>query len=162
MLYTLQLYNLPLTTMLYIASDHGGFRLKEQLKKFLQRNDIGFVDLGPKKFKKDDDYPDYAARVAGRVSAKPNIDQGILLCRSGQGVCIVANKFKGVRAGLVWNIEEAKASRNDDMTNVLCLPSDYISAKAVEKIATVWLATPFSKDKRHVRRVGKIARLERN
>jgi ribose 5-phosphate isomerase B len=146
--------------MLYIASDHGGFKLKEHLKIFFTKNKITFSDLGPKKFASTDDYPDYAKLVAQKVSQNPMRDIGVLICRSGQGVCIVANKFKNVRAALVWNVIEAKISRNDDMTNVLCLPSDYISPRMAEHIVEAWLETPYSTDPRHTRRIKKIVALE--
>lgn len=146
--------------MLYIAADHGGFRLKEHLKKFLAKEKITCTDLGPKKLVPDDDYADYAKLVAAKVSRNPLKDTGILICRSGQGVCIVANKFKHVRAALVWNVIEAKMSRNDDMSNILCLPSDYISPRNAEKIVEKWLETPFSTEPRHLRRVKKISTLE--
>ncbi len=87
---------------------------------------------------------------------------GILICRSGQGVCIVANKFTHVRAALVWNEKEAEMSRVDDMTNILCLPSDYIpTVREAEKIVEVWLSTPYSSEARHVRRIKKISALEK-
>src|SRR5438477_6220680 len=120
--------------MLYIASDHGGFKLKEHLKEFLAKRKIAYRDLGPKKYKTGDDYPDYAKLVAQKVAQNPLRDNGILICRSGQGVCIVANKFRHVRAALVWDVVEAKISRTDDMSNVLCLPSDYISPRTAEHI----------------------------
>lgn len=147
--------------MLYIASDHGGFALKEKIKAVLAKDGGRVVDMGPETLVPGDDYPDYAKKVAAKVSKSPNADFGILICRSGQGVCIVANKFKGVRAGLVWNTKEAKASRNDDHTNILCLPSDYITVAQAQTIVKAWLATPWSKDPRHVRRIHKISRLER-
>ena len=147
--------------MIYIASDHGGYKLKEQVKKFLKSQKTEFTDLGPSKLIKDDDYPDFAAKVAGKVSRNPMRDQGMLICRSGQGVCIAANKFKHVRAALVWNTKQAKMSRNDDMSNILCLPSDYISAGMAEKIVTTWLATPYSTEERHIRRIKKISELEK-
>lgn len=150
--------------MIYIGADHGGYKLKEQLKKFLSKQVGGqkyeSKDLGANKFKDGDDYPDYASKVAKQVSNNPLSNLGILICRSGQGVCIVANKFKGVRAALVWNELEAKMSRNDDMSNVLCLPSDYIDTKMAEKIVKAWLETPFSPESRHIRRVKKIAEIE--
>lgn len=146
--------------MLYIASDHGGFKLKEYLKRFLKLEKIRFIDLGPAKFKPDDDYPDYAKLVAEKVSKNPKKDTGILICRSGQGVCIVANKFKNVRAALVWNPTEARMSKNDDMSNILCLPSDYISPHAAERIVEQWIDTPYSKEDRHLRRIKKINDLE--
>ncbi len=142
--------------MLYIASDHGGYKLKEYLKKFLDKLKIEWTDLGPKKYNLGDDYPDFAKLVSQKVSKNPIRDSGIFISRSGQGVCIVANKFRNVRAALVWNVVEAKMSRNDDMTNVLCLPSDYISPRIAEHIVETWLETPYSTEARHIRRVRKI------
>lgn len=147
--------------MIYIGADHGGYKMKEQLKKFLKKQKLEFVDLGSKTLKKDDDYPDYAKLVAKKVSQNPLQNIGILICRSGQGVCIVANKFKHVRASLVWNSSQAEMSRNDDMANVLCLPSDHITQKEAETISKIWLNTPFSSDIRHIRRIKKISALEK-
>lgn len=150
--------------MIYIGADHGGYKLKEQLKKFLSKLNQGqkpdFKDIGAFRLKAGDDYPDYAVKVAKQVAKNPISNLGILICRSGQGVCIVANKFKGVRAALVWNTKEAIMSRNDDMSNVLCLPSDYISTKEAEQIVKAWLETKFSTDRRHMRRVQKITAIE--
>jgi ribose 5-phosphate isomerase B len=147
--------------MIYLASDHGGFKLKEHLKKYLASQKVVATDVGAKKLKPGDDYPDYAKIAAGKVSKNPLRDVAILICRSGQGVCIVANKFKNVRAALVWNALEAKMSRNDDMANVLCLPSDYISPKMAEAIVDTWLHTPYSTDPRHLRRIKKINELDK-
>lgn len=146
--------------MIYLASDHGGYKLKEQVKKFLQKQKLIFKDLGPAKFKDGDDYPDYGVKVAKQVAKNPVSNLGILICRSGQGMCIIANKFTGVRAALVWNEAEAIMSRNDDMTNVLCLPSDFISAKVALAIVKTWLSTPYSTDPRHMRRIKKISNIE--
>lgn len=147
--------------MLYIASDHGGFKLKADLAAELKRLKIPFKDLGPKKYSPKDDYPEFAAKVAKAVSKKPKTDQGILICRSGAGVCIVANKFKGVRAALCWNERVAKASRVDDDANVLCLPSDYISPETALHTTQAWLKTSFSDLPRHIRRIQEINKLER-
>lgn len=134
--------------------------MKEQLKKFLTKKKLEFVDVGAKKLKAGDDYPDYAKIVGKKVLQNPMQNLGLLICRSGQGVCIVANKFPHVRAALVWNTKEAEMSRKDDMANVLCLPSDYISEKDAQKIVDVWLNTPYSSEARHVRRIKKISALE--
>ncbi len=147
--------------MIYIGADHGGYKLKERLKAFLTKMDVAFTDLGSKKLIPGDDYPDYAVLVGKKVSTRPDYDVGILICRSGQGVCIVANKFNRVRAALVWSVKEAEISRTDDMTNVLCLPADYISNGLAEKIVEKWLTTKYSRDKRHLRRIRKISSLER-
>lgn len=146
--------------MIYLAADHGGYKMKEQLKKFLLKQKLVFKDLGPSKFKDGDDYPDYASKVAKQVSKNPFTNVGILICRSGQGMCIVANKFSGVRAALVWNEQEAIMSRNDDMANILCLPSDFISVNEAQKITKIWLETPYSTDSRHMRRIKKISLIE--
>lgn len=147
--------------MIYIGADHGGYKLKEHLKKFLASEKLEFKDVGAKTFKKDDDYPEYAARAAKEVSRNPISNVAILICRSGQGVCIAANKFPGVRAALVWNTTEAKMSRSDDMANVLCLPADYISPHTAENIVDSWLATPYSSELRHMRRVKKVGELDK-
>lgn len=147
--------------MLYLGSDHGGFELKGYIKKVLERQKIKFEDVGAFELNKNDDYPDFAAKASAQVSKSPAKNQAILICRSGQGVCIAANKFKGVRAALAWNTKEAKASRNDDHTNVLCIPSDYITEKSAGNIITTWLKTPWSKEPRHVRRVKKISFIEK-
>ncbi len=146
--------------MIYIGSDHGGFKLKEDIKKFLHSRNMSLKDLGAKKFVDDDDYPQYAVAVAKQVGKNPDKNRGILICRSGQGVCIAANKLKGVRAALAWNERVAKHSRNDDDTNILCLASDFISPEAAEDIVSAWLDTPFSYEDRHIRRIKEIKKLE--
>lgn len=146
--------------MIYLASDHGGFALKQQVAKFLGKQKLAYLDLGPTKFKDGDDYPDYAARVARQVAKNPVTNLGILICRTGLGMCIVANKFRGVRAGLVWSKDPVFRSRNDDMTNVLCLPSDFLSPAEALAIVKAWLTTPYSLEARHMRRVRKISQLE--
>ncbi len=135
--------------------------MKENLKKFLKKENVEFLDLGPAKLNLKDDYVDYAVKVSSKVSKKPDSNVGILICRSGQGVCITANKFRNVRAALVWNNGEAKASRNDDMSNVLCLPADYVNNVTAQKLVKTWLSTKYSKAARHVRRVKKISALEK-
>lgn len=146
--------------MIYIGSDHGGYNLKEDLKNFLQRQNIAFIDVGPNRIDPRDDYPEFSAKVARAVSKDPQNNKGILLCRSGHGVSIVANKFKNVRAALCWNEQVAKASRKDDDANILCLPSDYISPETAEEVTAAWLSAPFSGEERHNRRILEIKALE--
>ncbi len=138
-----------------IASDHGGFLRKEMLKRYVES--LGFIvhDLGATIYNGKDDYPQYAFAVAEEVSSKRNV-RGILICGSGQGVCIAANRVKGVRAALAWNIASAQAGRNDDDVNILCLGERLISAKQSKDIVKVWLETPFSKEARFKRRIKKI------
>jgi ribose 5-phosphate isomerase B len=142
--------------MIYIGSDHRGYSLKEILKTYLTELGFPYEDLGAKELIPDDDYPDYALPVAKKVSESPTENFGILICGSGVGVDIVANKIKGVRSALCFNVDQAKASRNDDNSNVLSLSSDFISEDLAEDIVKIWLATPFSGEERHIRRLEKI------
>jgi ribose 5-phosphate isomerase B len=146
--------------MLYIGADHGGFALKKDITDFLDNKHIPFVDVGAKKLDPTDDYVDFAEKAASRVSKNAGKDKAILICRSGHGVCIDANKFKNVRAALCWDVSVAQASRNDDDANVLCLPADYISSGLAEQIVETWLSTPFSFEERHVRRLQKVKKFE--
>lgn len=147
--------------MIYIGSDHRGYELKKELIGFLKANRVAVTDTGPKKKNPRDDFPVYVAKVAGVVSKKPKSNKGILICGSGQGVCIAANKFKNIRAALCWNEDVAKQSRNDDDTNILCIPSDFVSAETAEHILEIWLNTPFSKEKRFLRRLKEISEFEK-
>lgn len=148
--------------MLYISADHRGYNLKEEIKKYLDELKMKYEDLGASSLDPDDDYPDYARKVAQRVAEAPEEHRGILLCGSGAGVNIVANKFDGIRAALVWNEKVAKASRIDDNANVLSLPADDLSAEEAKKIVRAWLETPFTREERHHRRIKKIEEIERN
>jgi ribose 5-phosphate isomerase B len=107
-----------------------------------------------------DDYPDYAKAVAEAVSLNPNEHRGILICGSGAGVCIAANKIKGIRAALAANPKMAKAMRNDDDSNILCLASDFTAETEAIKIAEAFLNTPFGAEERYIRRIKKIEELE--
>jgi len=144
---------------IFIASDHGGFRLKEQLKKYLLSKKLIVQDLGPKTLTPSDDYPDYAYPLAKKVAASGS--WGILICRNGIGVCIVANKVKGVRAVSTSAASIAKTARADDDTNVLCLGQDFTPLSQAKKIVDVWLATPFSGSVRHRRRLRKLLMIEK-
>ena len=146
--------------MIYIGSDHGGFELKQEISAYLTETAVQFKDLGPNVFSENDDYPEFAEKVGKFVSKSSGKDLGILICRSGVGVAIVANKFKNVRAALCWNEQVAKASRLDDDANVLCLPADYISPETAKRILQIWLDTSFSTAPRHQRRLAEIKKIE--
>lgn len=145
--------------MIYIASDHAGYALKEELKTFLGELGETYTDLGPEKLVADDDYPDYAARLAREMLTHDG--RGILLCGNAIGVCVVANKFRGIRAGVGYAMYAAKTSRADDDTNVLCLPARVLKPDEAKEIVRTWLRTPFSRESRHQRRIAKIADIER-
>ena len=142
----------------HIGADHAGFALKEHLKKYLQKKGYEVNDVGAKKLVKTDDYPDYAKKVAKAVQKN---GLGILCCGSAEGVCIAANKFKRIRAVAVWSLKNAKLSKEHNNANVLCLSGWQLPRKKAERIVLTWLKTPFSKAKRHVRRLKKIARIEK-
>lgn len=139
--------------MIYLASDHAGFKLKNQLKEFLEQS-REIKDLGPSEYKKGDDYPDYAEKLAKKVSGTKA--KGILICGSGHGMNITSNKFQGVYATICWNQLSASYARSHNDTNVLCLPSRLIGLTLAKKIVETWLETDFSGSKRHRRRIDKI------
>jgi len=137
-----------------IASDHAGLRLKEKVKKYLKRKKIEYEDLGTESFTSVD-YPDYALKVAEKVAKNKNT-RGILVCGTGTGMTIAANKVKGIRAVAAYDAYSAKMSRIDNDTNVLGLRGRFFPLEKMKKIITVWLDTPFSGEKRHKRRIKKI------
>lgn len=141
-----------------LAADHAGFPLKEKIKKYLQKKEIPFVDFGCWA-EKSCDYPDFARPALTKIAIQ-QYDRGIFFCGSGVGMSIVANKFPGVRAALVFNEELARLSREHNDANVLCLPSRFLSPVRVKKIVNIWLSTSFLGG-RHLRRLQKITSIER-
>lgn len=141
---------------IYIGTDHGGYEIKEKIKKWLNTEKLDFVDVGTDS-EESTDYPIYAEKV-GRAVAD-GLGRGILICKSGQGMSIAANKIHGVRASLAWCTEVAVKSREHNDTNILCLPSNYITDEEMMAIIKIWLSTPFSGDERHQRRIDMIDRI---
>ncbi|MCR4275351.1 MAG: RpiB/LacA/LacB family sugar-phosphate isomerase [Candidatus Wolfebacteria bacterium] len=141
---------------IFIGADHRGFKIKEALKPYLKELGLEVVDLGNDHFDENDDYPDFANAVAGKVSKNPETDKGILICGSGIGMSIAANKFENVRAAQADKIEEAILSRKDNDANVLSLSGNSLSEQEIKEIVRAWLETPFSKEERHERRIKKI------
>jgi ribose 5-phosphate isomerase B len=135
----------------FLGADHNGFGLKERIHAYLIEAGHEVVDVGDTRLHKDDDFPVYAAKVAGGVLAHEG-SVGIVLCASGQGVCIAANRFKGIRACLAWNEESAFEARDDDDSNVLCLPAKQLDFAEAREIVDIWLNTPFSGAARYRRR----------
>jgi ribose 5-phosphate isomerase B len=148
---------------IYLGADHGGFKLKEEVKHWLEGWGFEYEDMGAFNYTQDDDYPDYAWPVAMKVGIQDDEAMGILICRSGQGECIVANKAKGARAALAWNEETAHAARNDDDANILCLAADYTTVETAKKIIHMFLNTPFDdSQERFIRRVNKVRKIDIN
>lgn len=144
---------------LYLGADHRGFALKEQLKSWLQEQGHEVHDHGAASLDKEDDYPDFAVAVAQAVAKDPT-GRGIVLCGSGIGMAIAANKITGVRASVVTDPTLAQLSRHDDNINVLSLGADFLSEQDAKAIVTAWLAADFSGEPRYQRRLEKIAQLE--
>ncbi len=141
--------------MIYIASDHGGFNLKKLLVAYLLKRQLACEDLGADEYDPEDDYVDYALQLVERVRYNEG-SQGIILCRNGVGVNMLVNKFKGIRSALSYTPKHAASSRNDDNSNVLALPADYIDKTMAIDIVEAWLDTPFSEADRHIRRTNRV------
>ncbi len=145
---------------IFIGADHNGFDMKATLVEELTRSGYQVIDEGDKKLQPNDDFPQFAERVVTAMKASDDADaRGILVCGSGQGMCIAANRFKGIRAALVWNEHEARAARNDDDSNILCLPARSINDKQALSIANAWLNTAFAGAPRFKRRIKEIDEL---
>ncbi|MDD5659905.1 MAG: ribose 5-phosphate isomerase B [Actinomycetota bacterium] len=144
---------------IYLGSDHAGFELKEIIKDFLTNIGYQYEDLGPKKYEAGDDYPDYAFLVAKKISQIGG--QGILICSSGVGMCITANKINGIRAVNTCNVKMARKSKEHNNTNILCIGQDYISTELAKEMVKAWLETGFSIEEKHHRRVQKITDIEK-
>ena len=144
--------------MIYLGADHNGFWLKEELKAYLGRVKFPLKDMGAFKHQKQDDYPDFAVRVGKKIKAG---DLGILICGTGHGMVITANKLKGIRASLATSVFSAKQARERDHVNILVLSAWETSVERAKRIVAAWLSTKPSKVTRHLRRINKIRRLEK-
>ena len=146
--------------MIYIASDHAGYKLKKYLVRYLEKQlEIPFEDMGPYEYDKADDFPDYAAPLAKKVVGNKK-NKGILICGSGHGVCIVANKIKGARAIQGYSIKGAEMGRKHNNANILCLAGLVLTEEHAAAIMKTFLENEFEKDERLVRRDKKISELE--
>lgn len=139
---------------LYIGADHNGYELKKHLENFLKRGGYEVVDAGDVKRDPDDDFPQFAGRAVSQLLGDSDEQsKAILICGSGQGMCMAANRFKGVRASLCWNLTEARLARNDDDANVLCLSARSLETDQAQAIVSTWLSTPFAGAARYKRRI---------
>jgi len=141
-----------------IASDHAGFALKEKVKTYLEKSNLRVKDLGTYSQVRCD-YPEFAAALAKNISQK-KYERGILICKSGIGNSIVANRFPGVRAALCFSVKAAILSRQHNDSNVLVLGSAFVSSDLSKKIINIWLKTKFEGG-RHKRRLEKIRKIEK-
>ena len=144
---------------IYIGADHGGFALKNELKPWLEQMGHVVEDCGATELNPEDDYPDFSFAVAQKVVADAE-SRGVLLCRSGGGVTIAANKVKGIRAVNVVDVGSAQHARADNNANVIGLSADGLQAPQAKQMIQAFLETPYSEAERHERRLEKIAAYE--
>jgi ribose 5-phosphate isomerase B len=144
---------------IFLGSDHGGFYLKEKVEAYLAKRGYDFEDVGDKELDPDDDFPQFAAQAAVKVlgEEEKTDPRAILICTSGQGMAMAANRFKGIRAAVVATPQEAKETRDDNDSNVLCLSAKMLDSPSDgldlwKDVVDTWLGTPFSKAARYVRR----------
>ncbi len=148
---------------IYIGTDHAGFELKEELKKFLKDLGCEVEDKGAYEFNREDDYPDFILPVVKAVAediARDLDSRGIVIGGSGQGEAIVANKVKKIRAAVVYDEYSARMSREHNDANIVSLGTRTLSADKAKKLVKLWLETPFSNEERHKRRIEKIKTIE--
>ena len=144
---------------IHIGSDHAGLELKAELIKHLTENGHDVSDHGPHEYDALDDYPDFCIPAAEAVAKDPS-SLGIVLGGSGNGEQIAANKVKGIRAALAWSIETAKLARDHNNANVIAVGGRMHEISLVKEIIDTFIASPFSNDERHLRRIKKISDFE--
>lgn len=140
---------------IYIGSDHNGFYLKEKIEAYLKKRGYDFEDVGDKEMNPEDDFPQFAHAAAVRVLSSQDIDpRAILICGGAQGMAMAANRVPGIRASVIWDALEAKITRHDNDSNVLCLSARLLDdhEEVWKEIIDVWLDTPFANAPRYIRR----------
>src|SRR6201987_3162908 len=143
-----------------IATDHGGFGLKEELFKRLRAAGHEVVDFGAHDMSETDDYPDYVLPLA-RAVATQKVERGVAICGSGVGACVCANKVPGIRAALINDHFSAQQGVEDDHINIICLGGRVMGTMVAWDLVETFLAAEFSRAERHLRRLGKVAELEK-
>ncbi|NMB84045.1 RpiB/LacA/LacB family sugar-phosphate isomerase [Candidatus Roizmanbacteria bacterium] len=141
---------------IFIAADHRGFDLKNKLIEYLQEKNIRIEDFGNYQYEPEDDYPDFAKKVSQAVSQNPQESLGIVICGSGIGVSIAANRNKGISCGLGFDENQIKHGRENDHINILALPSDYIDFEKAKKIIDAFLDGKPKMEKKYLRRMEKL------
>lgn len=145
---------------IYLGSDHAGFHLKEKVFAYLAKAGYDVEEVMPHGLDPNDDYVEFAQIAVLKVIGEEDKDpRAILLCSGGQGMAMAANRYRGIRASVIWDAHEAKATRNDDDSNVLCLPARILDQEddgAWQGIIETWLSTPFANAARFRRRIAQI------
>lgn len=144
--------------MIYLATDHRGFELKEKIKQWLTEWGYPYEDMGAYVYDDKDDYPDFVHKAVQKVSQDPENSEAIVLGMSGQGEAMVANRYKGVRAAVYEGGSEdiIKLARQHNNANVLSLGAHFVNEETARKALEIWLKTEFTGEERHKRRIGKI------
>lgn len=142
---------------IFLGADHRGFYLKDKVKDYLTLRGFDVEDIGGFEYDPNDDFPEFAHRAVAKIQSSSDSDpRAILLCGGAQGMGMAANRFKGIRASVVWDEEEAKWTRNDNDSNVLCLPARIFDKPENEfelkRVLDTWIETPFAKASRFIRR----------
>ncbi len=147
---------------IFVGADHRGYGLKGEVLKYLKSAGYDAVDIGDKEFDPEDDFPVFASAAARHVLSSRDPDpRAVLICGSGQGMIMAANRIKGIRAGLGWSIDAAKGIRNDEDSNVLAIPADLFkdSRQKAFVVLEAWLNTPFAGAARYIRRKNELDNL---
>lgn len=144
--------------MIYLGADHRGFELKEKLKRWLKDKKYEFIDLGNEKLDLEDDFPDFAIKVAKKVGKAEDV--GILFCGSGVGMDIVANRFPKVRCGLGFNSQQIRIAKRDDNINCISVPADFVSENEARAIIEMFLETQFANAGKYLRRLRKVEKIK--
>ncbi len=146
--------------IIYIGADHRGFELKEQIKKYLDNSGYAVIDQGNSVKDDTDNYPEFAKAVANEVRGDTANRHGILVCGSGAGMCVAANKFAGIRASIALSPDHASAIKQEDDINILCVPADFFDLEQSKRVIALWLQTPFDDKEAHRDRLEQVRQIE--
>ncbi len=141
---------------IFLGADHGGFHLKQKIEAYIAKKGLPYEDVGDRELDPGDDFPQFAQMAAIKLLGEDEKTdpRAILICTGGQGMCMAANRFRGIRAAVIWDAFEAHESRNDNNANVLCLPARVVDDEheTWKEIIDTWLTTPFAGAARYKRR----------
>jgi ribose 5-phosphate isomerase B len=141
---------------IFFGADHRGLELKNKLVEYLQEKNIRIQDFGSYQYDPQDDYPDFAQKVAQAIQQAPNEALGIVICGSGVGVTVAANRFRGIYCALGFSEEQIKQARADDHINMLALPADHLDFDQAKKIVDAFITTPGKTEEKYLRRLAKL------
>lgn len=144
---------------IFLGADHGGYKLKEKIKVWLEKKGYEVEDEGAYEYNKRDDFVDFGKRVAEKIVSESEDVRGVVFCKNGVGMDVVSNRYKGVRCVLGFDKRQVRKAREDDDVNVLSLPAEYLSYKKGQRLIEAFLETKFKDKRRFVRRLEKINKL---